>query len=153
MRVDALASTVTDGIVTIVAQCNISNTPLRKMLHVANIVFYGKTILNAKHDTLFSLSLVFIELFRMTSKCKVLVICFYNFFYLVKDKVSVCLRSFNLKRCDVCKCLSGHGLRQVSHHGHSILVSFRHFVQVYKDTTVTLLKVYALWKKHRRVAV
>ena len=74
MCVDALASTVTDGIITIVAQCNIGNTPLRKMLHVANIVFYGKTILNAKHDTLFPLSLVFVELLGMTSKCKVLVV-------------------------------------------------------------------------------
>ena len=44
-------------------------------------------------------------------------------------------------------------LWQISHHGDSVLMTFRHLVQVDKDARVAMVELHTLWKEHRSVAM
>ena len=137
------SGTVADGIVTVVAQCDISNTALCKVFYVCNVILNGQSVLYSKHDTLASLRFIQIEVVRCPSDRNVGFLTLNDSFYLVEYAVSILLwrhafRDFAGLRV----------LRQIGNHRHCIVSPVIHFVQIIKDSRISLFEMNALGKEH-----
>ena len=138
---------VADGIVTVMTECDIRDSATGKVLHVPDVVLDSQSVLYSKHNTFAALRLIPIEVVGRSRQSHIGILAFYNAFYLVKDAVGIVLG-----------CHSGHFsrlgmLRQIGNHGHCVVPSVGHFVQIIEDSRVSLLEMNALGKEHRRVAM
>ena len=138
---------VADGIVTVMTECDIRDSATGKVLHVPDVVLDSQSVLYSKHNAFAALRLIPIEVVGRSCQSHIGILAFYNAFYLVKDAVGIVLG-----------CHSGHFsrlgmLRQIGNHGHCVVPSVGHFVQIIENSRVSLLEMNALGKEHRRVAM
>ena len=149
----AATGTVADVIIAIVAEGDIYHASLGKVLHIAQIVLQGKTILNTEHDALSALSLVAVKIGRSSGDTQVVAVLAHDFLYLVEDEIGILQRSLHVEGYLAAEALAYLRLRQVSHHGGSILMSVGHLVQIHEDAGVAMIELHALREEHRGIAM
>lgn len=149
----AATGTVADVIIAIMAEGDIYHASLGKVLHIAQIMLQGKTILNTEHDALSALSLVAVKIGRSSGDTQVVAVLAHDFLYLVEDEISILQRSLHVEGHLATEALAYLRLRQVSHHGGSILMSIGHLVQIHEDAGVAMIELHALREEHRSIAM
>ena len=123
------------------------------MVDVVEVVLNGQTVLYAEHDGLASVALVGIQVVGCAGYRYVVGVACRDVFYLVEDEVGVSLGAFGAELRHLGKALTLAGLRKISHHGHCVLASVVHLVQIYEYARVAFLEAYALREEHRSVAM
>ena len=149
----AATGTIANIIIPIMAERNIDDATLSKMLHVGKVVSKRQSVLYTEHDTLSSLPLVAIEVGRRTGDTQVIAILTHNSLYLVKDQVGILGRTSHIKIYLAAEGLTQLRLRQVSHHRRCILMTVGHFMQIYQNTGVAMVETDTLREEHRRIAM
>ena len=116
-------------------------------------ILQGKTILNTEHNALSALSLVAVKIGRSSGDTQVGAVLAHDFLNLVEDEIGILQRSLHIEGYLAAEALAYLRLRQVSHHGGSILMSVGHLVQIYENAGIAMIELHALWEEHRGIAM
>ena len=97
------------------------------------------------------LTLIGKQVGRRTGNTEITAILGHQFLNLVKNQVGIldrtCHVESNLRR----EGFANLGLREISHHDGSILMTFSHLVQVDKNALVAAAEIHTLREEHRRI--
>ena len=140
MRVLCFRSRIANIVITIMTESHIYDTAIHKMLQILQLTVDSDTVLDTKHNALQALMLVHPEVARRVSDTYIIAVLTHNHLNLVENAISKGRRILGW-------------LGQISYHDGSILTTFGHLVQIYKNLGVALLKVYALRKEHWCIAM
>ena len=132
----AAAGTIADIIITIMAERDINDAALGEMLHVTDIVLQGETVLDTEHNALSAFPLIAVKIGRSSGNTQVVAVLAHDFLNLVEDEIGILQRSLHVEGYFAAEALAYLRLRQVSHHGGSILMSVGHLVQI-DETAIT----------------
>ncbi len=149
----AAAGTIADIIIAIMAERDINDAALGEMLHVADIVLQGEAVLNTEHDALSALPLIAVKIGRSAGYAEIIAVLTHDFLYLVEDEIGILQRSLHIEGHLAAEALAYLRLRQISHHGGSILMSIGHLVKIYEDAGVAMIELDALREEHRSITM
>ena len=147
MRLRA-SCTVANRVVAVVTQRDINDSALRKVGNVANIVFNSQPVFNAEHNAFLAHRLVFVELLGCSGQGNIVTLVRHDGLYLVENAIGIPARRHAFGQFSGLRML-----RKIGHHGHGVLLSVGHLVQIVEHLEVSLLKMHALWEEHRRVTM
>ena len=83
------AGTVADVVVAIVAKSDIDNAPLRKMLHVLQVMVQGQSVLDAQQNALTPFALVLIEVSGSAGNAEITAVAPHNVLNLIENEIGV----------------------------------------------------------------
>ena len=145
--------TITDIVIAIMTKGNIHNTTLCKVLYIAQVMLQSQTVFYTQHDALSALALIAIQVGRCTGYTEVSPILADDFLYLIEDKIGILSRSLHIKSHLAAEAFTYLRLRQISHHGSSILASIGHLMQIYENAGITMIELDALREEHRCITM